>query len=157
MDRRKKIRVKNSLRYCKDRIDCYIKQAPHVVSSNSNYLFLSHGWLQCWRALQEAQWQRIHLQCRRCGFDPWVWKIPWRRERQPSPVFLPGESHGQRSLAGYSSWGPKELDMTECISTLEWKEARVWALLNHFFDIHFRAGILFFFPLSAFRALFWEL
>ena len=36
------------------------------------------------------------------GFDPWVGKIPWRRERLPTPVFLPGESHGQRSLAGQS-------------------------------------------------------
>ena len=41
--------------------------------------------------------------CKRCGFDPWVGKIPWRRARQPTPVFLPGECHGQRSLAGYSS------------------------------------------------------
>ena len=45
-------------------------------------------------------------QCRRRkrrGFDPWVVKIPWRRKWQPTPVFLPGESYGQRSLAGYSS------------------------------------------------------
>ena len=49
----------------------------------------------------------------RHGFDPWVGKIPWRRARQPAPVFLPGESHGQRSLAGYSSWGLKETDTTE--------------------------------------------
>ena len=40
--------------------------------------------------------------CRRCSFNPWVGKIPWRRARQPTPVFLPGESHGQRSLVGYS-------------------------------------------------------
>ena len=38
------------------------------------------------------------------GFSPWVRKIPWRREWQPTPVFLPGESHGQRSLAGYNLW-----------------------------------------------------
>ena len=38
------------------------------------------------------------LQCERPGFDPWAGKIPWRRTRQPTPVFLPGESHGQRSL-----------------------------------------------------------
>ena len=43
----------------------------------------------------------------RCGLDPWVRKIPWRRKWQPTPVFLPGESHGQRSLVGYSPWGPK--------------------------------------------------
>ena len=46
-------------------------------------------------------------------FDPWVGKIPWRRNWQPTPVFLPGEFHGQRSLAGYSSWDGKELDMTK--------------------------------------------
>ena len=46
-------------------------------------------------------------------FDPWVGKIPWRREWQPTPVFLPGESHGQKSLAGYSPWGRKESDMAE--------------------------------------------
>ena len=45
--------------------------------------------------------------------DPWVGKIPWRRERLPTPVFLPGESQGQRSLAGYRPWGLKELDTTE--------------------------------------------
>ena len=55
-------------------------------------------------------------QCRRCErsrFDPWVEKIPWRRAQQPAPVALPGESHGQRSLADYSPWGCGELDMTE--------------------------------------------
>ena len=56
----------------------------------------------------------ICLQCRRpgFGFDPWVGKIPWRREWLPTPVFVPGEFHGQRSLAGYSPRGRKELDAT---------------------------------------------
>ena len=49
-------------------------------------------------------------------FDPWVGKIPWRREWQPTPVFLPGEFHRQRSLAGDSPWGRKESDMTEQLS-----------------------------------------
>ena len=52
--------------------------------------------------------QRICLRWRRRrrpGLDPWVGKIPWRRKWQPTPVFLPGESHGQRSLAGRSPWG----------------------------------------------------
>ena len=48
-------------------------------------------------------------QCRKCRFDPWVGNIPWRRERQPTTVFLPGKSHGQRSLAGYSLWGHKKV------------------------------------------------
>ena len=52
-------------------------------------------------------------QCRRnkrCRFDPWVGKIPWSRA---TPGFLPGESHGQRSLAGYGPWDEKESDTTE--------------------------------------------
>ena len=56
---------------------------------------------------------RVHLRCRRPWFDHWVRKIPWRREWQPTPVFLPGEFCGQRSLVGYSPWGPKELGTTE--------------------------------------------
>ena len=51
--------------------------------------------------------------CKRCRADPWVGKIPWRRAWQPTPVFLPVESHGQSSLAGYSPRGCKESDMTE--------------------------------------------
>ena len=46
-------------------------------------------------------------------FDPWVRKMPWRRNWQPTPVFLPGEFLGQKSLPGYSLWGRKELAMTE--------------------------------------------
>ena len=58
-------------------------------------------------------WQRICLQCRRPGFKPWVRKMPWRREWQPTPVFLPRESHEQMSLSGYSPWGHKESHMTK--------------------------------------------
>ena len=46
------------------------------------------------------------------GFDPCVRKGPWGRKWQPTPIFLPGKSQGQRSLVGYSPWGCKELDMT---------------------------------------------
>ena len=61
-------------------------------------------------------------QCRRCkrhGFDPWVGKTPLRRKWQPTPVFLPGKFPGQKSLAGYSPQGCKELEETE--HTLEGK------------------------------------
>ena len=69
--------------------------------------------------------------CRRheiCGFDPWIRTIPWRREQQPTPVFLPGESHGQRSLAGYGPEGRKESDRMKWLSThTHWfQRARVW-------------------------------
>ena len=52
--------------------------------------------------------------------ETWVTKIPWRRARQPTPVFLPGESHGQRSLVGYSPWGHKESDTTQQLSMHEY-------------------------------------
>ena len=60
--------------------------------------------------------KKLACQCRRHqrrGFYPWVGKAPWRRAWQPTLVFLPGESHGQRSLVGYSPQGCNELDMTE--------------------------------------------
>ena len=54
-----------------------------------------------------------YRRCRRQGFNPWVGKIPWSRKWQPTPVFLPGEPHGQRNPAGFSPWSHKESDMTE--------------------------------------------
>ena len=56
------------------------------------------------------------FQCRRlkrCGFDPWIRKIPWKRAWQPTPVFMLGESQGRKSPAGCSPEGHKESDMTE--------------------------------------------
>ena len=70
------------------------------------------------------RWQSISLQCWRPGFVPWVRKIPWKRKWQPTPLLLPGKSHGWKSLVVYSPWGSKESDMTERL---------------HF---HFRWGIL---------------
>ena len=59
---------------------------------------------------------KICLQCKRPGFNPWVRKVPWRRKRQPTLVFSPGESHRQRSLEGYSPQGHKESNTTEQLS-----------------------------------------
>ena len=56
-------------------------------------------------------------QFRRLGFYPWVGKILWRRKRQPTPIFLPEKSQGQRSLAVYSPWSCKESDMTEQLNS----------------------------------------
>ena len=56
------------------------------------------------------------------GSIPLVRKIPWRRKWQPTPLVLPEKSHGQGSLAGYSTWGHKELDMTEQLSTAIYQE-----------------------------------
>ena len=68
---------------------------------------------------------------RRCGFDPWVGRIPWSRKWQPTPVFLPGKSHGQRNVAGYSPWA--------CRVRHNWAhgtfaEKPYWTSLSHFFS-----------------------
>ena len=73
------------------------------------------GWLT-WGFPGSASGKEFVCQCKRhkrCWFNPWVWKIPWRKAGQPIPIFLPGESHGQRSLAGYSPCGHKESDTSE--------------------------------------------
>ena len=59
-------------------------------------------------------------------FQPWVGKIPWRKKWQPTPVFLPGKSHGRRSLIGYCPWGRKESDTTERL---------------HFTSLHFTSSL----------------
>ena len=69
------------------------------------------------RLLRWCNSKESTCQGRRCRFHPWVGKIPWRRKWQPTPVFLPGDSHGQRSPAGYSPWGRKKSDTPECAHT----------------------------------------
>ena len=69
-----------------------------------------------WHTLLWAGWPSC--QCRRHRFNPWVWKIPWRRKWQPTPVSLPGESHGQRSLEGCGPWGSQR-------GTTEWLSRQV--------------------------------
>ena len=73
-------------------------------------------WLPGFRAGSGKESTCRCRRCRRWGFDPGAGKIPWRRKWQPTPVFLPGESHGRRSLAGYSPWGCRESD-SEWLST----------------------------------------
>ena len=67
--------------------------------------------------------KELACQCRRCkrhGFDPWARKIPCRRAWQSTPVFLPGEFHGQRNLADYSPW-------TSCVHAYKWKKVTcIW-------------------------------
>ena len=78
-----------------------------TASPENSYFWVYYG-LPWW-----LEWWRICLQYRRPGFDPWVRKIPWRREWQPIPVFLLGEFHGQRNLVSYNPQGGKELDTTD--------------------------------------------
>ena len=65
-----------------------------------------YSWASLW-----FSWWRIHLQCGRPGLNPWIGKIPWRRERLSTPVFWPGEFHGL-----YSRWGHIESHKTEWLS-----------------------------------------
>ena len=75
------------------------------------------------------------------AFDPWFGKIPWRKEWQPTPVFLPGEFHGQRSLAGYSCWDPKESDMT--FTTLRFHEFMSFSFKMLYFNSQWKyVGLL---------------
>ena len=82
-------------------------------------LFCDTGVLPRWLSDEKSACRR----CKRCGFDPWVRKIPWRRKWQPTPVFLPAKYHGQRSLVGYSpycrrvrhDWGRTHTSITSCV------------------------------------------
>ena len=88
----------------------------HIHQQILNVSFFCAFFFRFWSGLcypLVAQRISICLQCRRPGIDPWVGKIRWRRKWQSTPVLLPGKSHGQRSLTGYSSWGRKEWDTTE--------------------------------------------
>ena len=97
--------LENSYSYDKAQLSCYVLWCSSILLRLCGSL-ISH-------VSAGSGDKRIRLQCRRPGFDPWVGKIPLRRERQPTPVFLPGELHGQKSLADYSPWGCKEPDTTE--------------------------------------------
>ena len=92
-----------------------------------------------------AQLVRICLQCGRPGFDPWVGKIPWTRERLPTLVFWPGEFHGL-----YGPWGRKESDTTERLSLslqVEHKNTRQTKLISFNTITMQQDSSMFYFPL----------
>ena len=76
---------------------------------------------------REGSGKEPSCKCRRCGFDPLVGKISWRRKWQHTPVFLPGKSYGQ-NLAGYSPCGLEESDMTECAHIGHAQNSSEWAV-----------------------------
>ena len=89
-----------------------LQRAGHDWAAELNWTeLLNTGFPGCASGKEPACQCRRH---KRCRFDPWVRKIPWRRAWQPTPVFLPGESHGQRSLVGY---GPR---VTKSQTRLKW-------------------------------------
>ena len=87
-------------------------QGAKRARAGSQDCLIGLGWLDRGNSFPRgARGQEPVCQCRRhkrWGFDPWVGKIPWRRKWQPTPVFLPGKPHGQKSPAGYSPQGHTE-------------------------------------------------
>ena len=109
---------------------CFCKTATWVLSQLPTQACLTCGWgegmLQFFLLVFDrnrgavnfpggSNSKSICLQCGRPRFNPWVGKIPWRRQWHPTPVLLPGNSHGRRSLVGCSPWGREESDTTELL------------------------------------------
>ena len=98
----------------------YIERIFYEQRSLAGYRLWDHKESQTWLSMRThththlwaslvTRYYKICLQCRRHGFSLWVRKIPWRRKWQLTPVFLPGKSHGQRSLVGYKVHGVAKL------------------------------------------------
>ena len=109
-------------------VNWIIKQSKHlfILFKIFSILLIELGlprWLRKWR---------ICLQWRRPRFDSWVGKIPWRREWLPTPVFLPGESHGQRSLVGYTVRGVTKSWTTERLTFIGLPFLIIWKFLFQF-------------------------
>ena len=130
--------VTNTPRNTIGTLEFYFLLATHALS----YLFELRNPI-VW-AFQVAQWLRICLQCRRCRSDPWVRKIPGRRKWQPTSVFSPGKSHGERSLEGYGPrrhkrvgyhWVTKQQQQStlSSLEPLDWREE--WACITHWLAI----------------------
>ena len=90
--------------------------------------------------------KKTACQCRthkRCGFDPGVRKVPWRKVQQPTPVSLPGESHGQRSLLDYSPYGRKRVGHNwsnwACVQT---SASQIYLSTNHFLTFYLKSTTL---------------
>ena len=104
----------------KDKIVCsYLHELPGgiILIETESRMVIAKGW--GWVGNGELLFNHFpgdsdvkNLQYRRPGFDPWVRKIPWRRERLSTPLLVPGVFCGQKSLSGYSPWGRKESDMS---------------------------------------------
>ena len=128
---------------------CLCSECTHTIVRRAENTFNQHLCVQ--RASQVAQWGRSPPMQETQGmrqFDPWVRKIPWTRRWQPTPVFLPGESHGQRSLAGYHPKGRKELDTTEplsmegCICVQRLYSLKLWGWFYLCFCLNFSFSLI---------------
>ena len=100
----------------------------YILKCTKSYIFRKLGLpMQC-------SGEEFACQYSRCGFNPWVGKISWRRKWQPTPVFLPEKSHGLRSLVGCSPRDHKELDTTEQLSVHAFRkleQTNMYSLSGH--------------------------
>ena len=115
---------------------CYFHKVPNWITSSYCCISVFRSCISCKHLRTDTvcfpcgpSGEEPTCQCgrrRRRGLNPWVRKIPWRRKWQPTPVFLTGISHGQRSLVSYRSWDRKKSDVTQWLSTLQ-----LFAVLNN--------------------------
>ena len=110
IDRNSKVRLSACLGWLSQNVD-RTKTRTQIFCFKFSIFILPYTGLPRWFSGKQSA-----CQCRRHRFNSWIRKIPWRRKGQPTPVFLPGKSPGQRSLADYSPWGHKESDTTERLS-----------------------------------------
>ena len=94
-----------------------------------HFIYLEWKWFPCWLNCKEPTC--LFRRHKRHGLNPWIRKIPWSRKWQPTPKLLPGKSHGQRSLVGYSPWGRRvghdwETSLTPSLKTIShwWKKLK---------------------------------
>ena len=108
-----------------------------VTQLGDTHKLRAPGTAECWQPLAWEglpwwpRWQRVCLQRGRPGFDPWVGKIPQRREWLPAPVFLPGKLHGQRGLAGCTPCGPQRVGHDWATNTSLWLETPSGSQLSY--------------------------
>ena len=131
----------------------------HQVVKSQTQLSIMMIYRRAWSLTALSWWlssKESTCQCRRCGFNSWFGKIPWRRKWHPTPVFLPRKSHGQRSLAGFSLRG-RRVRHSLATEYAHWhpvflKKSSMRSPLN---DVSFRFAetVFFFFFLNIFCTL----
>ena len=101
-----------------DSMDMSLSRLQEMVKDREVWHAIVHGVTKSWARLSDwtTDGKESACSCERLGINPWIRKMPWRRKWQPTPVFLPGELHGQKSLAGYSPWTCKESDTSEWLT-----------------------------------------
>ena len=124
-------------------LQCFFKTASLRFNSHTLQFTLLKVW--SWASQVDYWIKNPPASTGDCRFDPWVRKIPWRIAWQPTPVFLPEEPHGQRSLAGYSLWGQKRGG--HYWSNLAHMHSSIRTIREHW-GTHLRQSVIFIEPLS---------